>query len=325
MTEGTPRKESLVAEVPFIGMDTSFIDVLTKRSAFNPFPEKTEKGLLVAFGNTNQMNPTYSIRYPATFDSYTVSLPISQPISSFPKPQPGGDPFIRPHQMHSLQAEWPFISDLIIDREIQKADTRGILGNGFLKTDASGVPQTTDRDEPLFAETAGEVYGNIVKSIKFLLAEGGWREAIKITRGGIDLKVYEAGGRQFNGDALHDYISDEVNQADTVGYTRSFADLIEVVALLRGLQVDPELTQEGKNKIAIHLKEKKNFWDENDKSIKENSPDYYAGFVQTYSKFGINIPAFEHMIATDVPRELAKYSELFELIGLGKQDSEKKE
>jgi len=72
--------------LPKFDVTTSFDDVMTRPSSFNPYPEHADEGIEVwGMSNPTAANPLYTIRYPKIDAGCRVTLPVSYETAEGPE------------------------------------------------------------------------------------------------------------------------------------------------------------------------------------------------------------------------------------------------
>ena len=198
-------KEALTVQLPEFTITTSREDILTKRSGFNPLPEKAGKGISVWSLQHPTTNPLVMIRYEETGEMYDTHIPLSypdteirtpKPLASEPKPYigQGGEQI---GDWMSMDRFMVGLSEDLLRKEEGQGDMTPFLNEAVVKR---YVTLEGGKRQPVF-ETPDDGYIKIVQGATKALDQGKWREAASLVNYGHRVGAYTVDGQQYSDEA----------------------------------------------------------------------------------------------------------------------------
>jgi hypothetical protein len=201
--------ETRKTELKIFDINTSYHDIMTRISVFNPYPEKSKEGFWISRFQHPTSDPKIWIKYPSTDEVFYVSLPLHHQHEVTKMERVGeeivpcdDDPNDR---WISLQEFMPTLSRSFVQNEFfNKAD-------GFDRAIERTVVKEYRAKEPVFYETQ-EAYIRIIREAFSLLEQGDFYTAWRFVDDACRTGAYNIAGNHYSqpASAMFKYICREL-------------------------------------------------------------------------------------------------------------------
>lgn len=188
------------AELALFTIDTSMDDILTKRSAFNPYPEQAAEGILVSNGMHPTGNPLMWIKYIGTGNVYAAQEPISYPIKEFNAPELEDETAAPVHYREDgtpIGERWITFDQFFKGISLDVVERAMFQLSEFKDAIALAVVSMFDQDnKPIFRKPS-EAYLAIVQQSLERIENGQFATAWALVDAGFNVGDYEVNGKNY--------------------------------------------------------------------------------------------------------------------------------
>ncbi|KKT43087.1 MAG: hypothetical protein UW64_C0002G0042 [Microgenomates group bacterium GW2011_GWC1_44_37] len=150
---------------------TSKDDLLTKLSAFNPYPEKAGQGFLVSRTSHPMTNPAMWIKYLSSGQVYYVHAPLSYPIAEVTLPEEEQE-----SKVPCYYEKWMSLDDYVLGLSRNLVDSECFSKAKLGRSVQRSVVAWYSHGLPLF-KSPPEAHLSIVKEALRLIEEGDYHTA----------------------------------------------------------------------------------------------------------------------------------------------------
>lgn len=193
------RSPEIPTEIKRFTIETSLEDVKSKRSSFNPYPEKGD--MLIWSTHGLEWNPFVIVKYPKTREIFYTVIPSTndensinlQPCSEEDGPQPSlgyptGEYLGR---WQTIEESWAhMVVDNFLSTELDKTNIKPLLEKAI-------APTQDEQGKPKLKPTK-EAFMSIHRMAAETISEGAWKEGMKMVQSGIYCSTYKLYGTEVN-------------------------------------------------------------------------------------------------------------------------------